>query len=209
MNRFWLVTAMTLLVLNSALLVLRALQPEAVVEVEPLPAAPAVPQVQMVADAFRRSSGSEPRCYSIGPLATPVQQSRAEDRLRPFANRIRLRTTHADRDRGWWVFVAAASRAAAIELAQRLAERGVEDYFVVADELLPDAVSLGLYEQADNARARLAQIRRLGFDAQMTVRREDIPQFWVDYQIDPGQRSPSSFILRSAPGSVQFEIPCF
>src|SRR6056297_38867 len=209
MTGFWRIAVIVLVLANGLVLVLRMLQPET----QPLPEAPppdpAVPEAELVADAYRRATASGPRCFTIGPLATLIQQSRAEDRLRPFANQLRLRTTQADRDRGWWVFVSAPSRSAAISLARRSAERDVEDYFVVADADLPDAVSLGLFEDLDNARRRLSSIRRLGFDAQLSIRREEIPQFWIDYQIDPGTRSPWRFILRASPGARNFEIPCF
>ena len=209
MTHFWRIAVIVLLLANTAILVLRLLQPEP----EPLPEAPPpdpeVPEAELVADAYRREMASGPRCFTLGPLATLVQQRRAEDRLRPFANQMRLRTTQADRDRGWWVFVTAPNRSGAIELARQLAERGVEDYFVVADDDVPDAVSLGLFEDLENARQRRANIQRLGFDAQLSVRREEIPQFWIDYQIDPGTRSPWRFILRASPGARNLRIPCF
>ena len=209
MTRIFRTAAIVLLLANCAALVLRMLQPPAPPPTPAPPPVPDVPEVELVADAWVRATESGPRCYTIGPLATLVQQKRAEDRLRPFARQLRLRSTQADRDRGWWVFVAAPSRSAAIELARDLADRGVEDYFVVADENLPEAVSLGLYEQLDNARRRLARIRAMGFDAQLMVRREEIPQFWIDYRMDSGERSPWRFILRASTGAVNFEIPCF
>ncbi|MGK7297069.1 MAG: hypothetical protein ACNS61_14795 [Candidatus Wenzhouxiangella sp. M2_3B_020] len=209
MTNFWRMAVLALLLVNGALLVARLLQPQPEPVPEPPPPDPGIPEAELVAEAFRRATAGGPRCFTIGPLATLVQQKRAEDRLRPFATRLRLRTTQADRDRGWWVFVAAASRSAAIERARELAERGVDDYFVVADSDLPDAVSLGLYENLDNARDRLARIRNMGFDAQLSVRREEIPQFWIDYQLDPGDRSPWRFILRASPGARNFRIPCW
>ncbi len=209
MTHLWRIAVFVLLLANSAILVLRLLQPEP----EPLPEAPppdpTVPEAELIAEEYRRETASGPRCFTLGPLATLVQQSRAEDRLRPFADRVRLRTTQADRDRGWWVFIAAPGRSGAIELARKLAERGVDDYFVVADADLPDAVSLGLFEELENARRRRADIQRLGFDAQLSIRREEIPQFWIDYQIDPGTRSPWRFILRASPGARNLRIPCF
>ncbi|MEX0916262.1 MAG: hypothetical protein WD397_10740 [Wenzhouxiangellaceae bacterium] len=209
MTGFWRIAVIVLLLANCAVLVLRVLEPAPQPVAEAPPPDPEVPEAELVADAYRRATASGPRCFTIGPLATGVQQSRAEDRLRPFVNQMRLRTTLADRDRGWWVFVTAPSRSGAIELARRLAERGVEDYFVVADADLPDAVSLGLYDDLENARRRLSSIRRMGFDAQLSVRREEIPQFWIDYQIDPGARSPWRPILRASPGATNFQIPCF
>ncbi|MDT8410556.1 MAG: hypothetical protein RQ741_13240 [Wenzhouxiangellaceae bacterium] len=209
MMAFWRIAVMTLLLLNSAIVVLRLLQPAPAPAPELPPPAPDVPEVELVASAYRKATGSAPRCYTLGPLTTLVQQSRAQDRLRPFANQLRMRTTQADNDRGWWVFVATPSRSAAIAMSQNLAERGLEDYYIVADESLPDAVSLGLYSDLENARRRRAQVRKMGFNAQLSIRREDTPQFWIDYQIDPGQRSPWRFILRSSPGARHFEIPCF
>ena len=203
----WRIAAVMLVVVNLAVLVLDQMQPPPAPRLPPPAPDPALPQLELIALDWQERQG--PRCFTLGPFATLVQQSRAEDRLRPFASEIRARQTRADRDRGWWVFVAAPSRSGAIELAQELARRGVEDYFVVADEDLPDAVSLGLFERHDNARARRAQIRAMGFDAQLAVRREDVPQFWLDYRIDPGERSPWRFILRSSPGARHFGIPCF
>lgn len=205
----WRVAAVLLVAANLAVMVLGQLQPPPAPRPPPPAPDPEIPQLELIALDWQQRQSQGPSCFTIGPFATLVQQSRAEDRLRPFATEIRLRQTEADRDRGWWVFVAASSRSGAIELAQELARRGVEDYFVVADEDLPDAVSLGLFERHENARARLSRIRSMGFDAQLAVRREDTPQFWIDYRIDAGERSPWRFILRSSPGATHFGIPCF
>lgn len=195
---------LVLLIGNAALFAARLLYPP-----PPSPPAAAGEPEELGAAPPEASADAGPHCFMIGPLATQVQQQRAVDRLRPFADRLRQRTTEADRDRGWWVFVAAANRSAAIATARELAERGVEDYFVVADPELPDAVSLGLYENLDNARRRMAAIRAMGFDAQLSVRREIVPQFWIDYQIEPGARAPWRFILRASPGARRLRIPCW
>ncbi len=149
------------------------------------------------------------RCYTIGPLPTLLAQQRAEDRLRAFASAQRSRQTTADSDRGWWVYLPASSRAEATSLSRELAQRGVEDYYVVTSGAMENSVSVGLYENVDNARARQSRIRSLGFDAQMEVRRETIPQFWIDYRIAPDERSPWRFIVRASPGAQHREIPCW
>ena len=205
---YWRWIAVILIVLNGALFSLKAIEPAPPVVVT-APVESGQNSIQLVREIWPGGSETATRCYSLGPLPTLVQQQRAEDRLRPFAGEIRIRRTEADRDRGWWVFLVASNRAAALELAQDLARRGIDDYFVVADENLPEAVSLGLFEDRGNARQRLAEIRAMGLDAQLSIRREDVPQFWIDYSIGPEQRSPWRFILRSTPGAKHFEIPCF
>jgi len=208
MTGIWRIAVLVLLLANCALLLTRLLDTRS--DAPPaLPVDTRIPQAELLIESDGDDRASGPRCFTIGPMSTLVQQQRAEDRLMPFADRLRLRSTEADRDRGWWVFVTATGRSAAIETARELAERGVDDYFVVADRALPDAISLGLYEERENARQRLRQIRALGFDAQMSIRREAIPQFWIDYQIDPGQRAPWRFILRASPGARNFRIPCW
>ena len=200
---------MLLILLNGVLFGLKTIEspPPPVVVVAPMESGQN--SIQLVQEVWSGGSETATRCFTLGPLPTLVQQQRAEDRLRPFASEIRIRRTEADRDRGWWVFLVASDRAAALALAQDLARRGIDDYFVVADEHLPEAVSLGLFEDRANARQRLAEIRAMGLDAQLSVRREDVPQFWLDYSIEPDQRSPWRFIVRSSPGAKHFEIPCF
>ena len=207
----WRWLAIVLLMVNAVLFGLNRLEPP---QAEVAPALETAVEenqrtIRLVNEIWPGGTETEGRCFTLGPLSTIVQQRRAEDRLRPFASQIRVRSSEADRDRGWWVFLVAGDRAAALGLAQDLARRGIEDYFVVADENMPDAVSLGLFEDRLNARQRLAEIRALGFDAQLSVRREDVPQFWIDYRVEPDQRSPWRFILRSSPDAKHFEIPCF
>ncbi|MEM1081883.1 MAG: SPOR domain-containing protein [Pseudomonadota bacterium] len=198
-----------LVVLNLVLIGLKRIEPPLPEVVPAELVQPGDRSIELVHEVWPGGDERATRCYTLGPLPTLVQQSRAEDRLLPFATEIRMRQTTADRDRGWWVFLVAGDRASALAMAQDLARRGVEDYFVVADQNQPDAVSLGLFERRDNARQRLAQIRAMGLDAQLAVRREDAPQFWIDYSIEPDRRSPWRFIARSSPEARQFEIPCF
>lgn len=169
-----------------------------------------LPRLELVAELSEgpQAAGVE-RCYTIGPLPTLLSQQRAEDRLRPFASDMRTRQTSADSDRGWWVYLPASNRAEATSLSRELAERGLEDYYVITSGAMENSVSVGLYSSIDNARARQARVRGLGFNAQLEVRRETIPQFWIDYRIDPEERSPWRFIVRSSPGSQHREIPCW
>lgn len=183
-------------------------EPE-VAEIPPL--APGINQPQLVSELVGATHIEPvgPSCYTIGPLPTLHAQQRAEERLGPFVSMLRLRQTSADRDRGWWVYLPATSRSEALQLTRQLAEADVEDYYVVAGGQLENSVSVGLYENIDNARNRQARIRALGFNAQMEIRRESVPQFWIDYQVESGEEPPWRFILRASPGAQRVSIPCF
>jgi hypothetical protein len=206
----WRWLAAALLVANVGLLVFIVVDSS---EIEPErpsmpPLDPELPRLELV-DELTTDSGSGEACYSIGPLSSLLAQERAEDRLRPFALALRSRQTRADTDRGWWVYLTAGNRAEAVGLTRRLAEAGVDDFYVVTSGDQENTVSVGLYEEIDNARTRQARIRALGFNAQLEVRREIVPQFWVDYRMVVGERTPWRFIVRGSPGARHREIPCW
>ncbi len=210
MNWRWLAVGLLAINLALGLLYLFAGAP-----VEPsrhaiAPMDPALPQLEMVGELNHANQGQNAEvCFTIGPLSTLLTQQRALERLRPFAAATRTRETSADNDRGWWVYLPAGNRTAAITLSRDLAERGVEDFYVVTSGSLENTVSVGLYENVENARARQARLVALGYDAKIEVRRETVPQFWVDYRIGSEDRSPWRFIVRASPGSQHREIPCF
>ncbi|MEE4330142.1 MAG: SPOR domain-containing protein [Wenzhouxiangella sp.] len=206
----WLAAALLVANVLLLLLFLRG-APPAEQEQGAIPALdPELPRLELVNELTNGdASAGEEACYSIGPLSSLLAQERAEDRLRPFALSLRSRQTRADSDRGWWVYLTAGNRAEAVGLTRRLAEQGVEDFYVVTSGDQENTVSVGLYEDIDNARGRQARIRALGFNAQLEVRREIIPQFWVDYRIVVGERTPWRFIVRGSPGSRHREIPCW
>ncbi len=206
----WRWVALVLMTVNAALFVLARVggAPEPVRSDDLPPLDPALPRAELVSHARGDALADELGCYTIGPLPTMLAQQRAVDRLITFTSELNTRQTVADRDRGWWVYLPTGSRSEALALTRRLAESDVDDYYVVAGGSLENAVSVGLYENIDNARERQRRIRALGFDAQLEVRRETVPQFWVDYRGKAGETPPWRFIVRASPGSQRLPIPC-
>jgi len=206
---FWRWAVALLLMLNIGLAVIHirgdVVQAPQQPEIPPLD--PSLPGLTLVSE--RPTFGRAGECFMLGPLPTLLAQQRAEDRLRPAARRIRSRQTVTDRDRGWWVYLPAGTRSEALRLTRNLAEQGLEDFFVVTRGDMENVVSVGLYERIDNARARQRQVRAAGFDAQLEIRRESVPQFWVDYEAEPGVDSAWRFIIEAAPGAQHRAIPCF
>lgn len=211
MNGYWRWLALALLIVNLGVLFLILFsRPQPLPKRDIPPLDPALPGLELVTElAGTAVRPGADLCYTIGPLINEPSQERAVGRLRPFASSIRTRQTTADSDRGWWVYLPSNSRAEAVSLSRELAERGVEDFYVVTSGSLENTVSIGLFQSIENARSRQNRVRALGFDVQIEVRREIIEQFWVDYRIGPEERSPWRFIVRSSPGSQQREIPCW
>ncbi len=128
-------------------------------------------------------------CASIGPFLD-LQQA-AE-----FAAAVRQRGLVPIQrllDSEIWVGYAvllppAADREAALGVAARLRAAGVDDIYVEAAGEWRDAVSLGLYSERPRAERRAAQIRALGFDAQVRDRTRVARVYWVDFEVPAGRR---------------------
>ncbi|HET7358695.1 MAG TPA: SPOR domain-containing protein [Rhodanobacteraceae bacterium] len=171
--------------------------------VPPPPATdPGVPELQLLSE---QAGGAMPRaaaptaespaqraldrCLSIGPFATQADTRVAIDALTPHVPRIQFRELQTTQSRGWWVFLPPlASRDAALSAARALSAKGISDYYVVTAGDQQNMVSLGLFNDPDNARRRRDQLVALGFQPQLAERTETLPVYRVD------------FVLPAAPG---------
>lgn len=125
-------------------------------------------------------------CASIGPFMTRVDMRAALHALAPHVARIRYRQVEVNRTHGFRVFLpAVATRAAALDETRSLAAKGVRDYYVVTTGDTENTVSLGLFDREVNARARAAQVRALGFPAEVKPRIEARPAYRIDYAVPP------------------------
>ena len=207
----WRWLAALLVVINLVLLVLHLRAgnstPEPESDIPPLD--PRLPRLVLLHERPLAAPVNAGRCFMIGPLGSLLAQQRAEDRLRASASRVRGRQTTSDRDRGWWVYLPAGTRSEALAVTRNLAEAGLEDFFVVTRGEMENLVSVGLYENVDNARARQRQMQARGFNAELEIRRESVPQFWVDYRRDGGSDATWQFILEASPGAQHRSIPCW
>lgn len=166
---------------------------------------PGVPSIEMVMHAGDEAS----QCSSFGPLRTPLEQQRAVERIRTFAQTVWIRESRSVVERGWWVYLPpVTTRAEALKQAEQIAEAGIDDYFVVTAGDMENTVSLGLYSEEAKARERQARIQAQGFDAGIGLRREPEPRYWVDYRLDPQRRDLGRILLRAFPEAVRVSIPC-
>lgn len=120
-------------------------------------------------------------CVQIGPFLTQADLRRAMNALTPDAESIQFRETRALAKRGYQVYLPAQpSRDAALEMARSLAAKGLRDYYVVTAGERENTISLGLFQNQDNARQRHTEVRALGFDALLQSRTDEIPNYWID-----------------------------
>ena len=131
-------------------------------------------------------AAATPRCQAIGPFASPADVRRAMDALAPLVGRIQQREATATAATGYRVFVPAlANRAAALEAARQLAAKGLNDYYVVTSGDQENTISLGLFQDLDNATKRRDDVRKIGFDATLEPKVGQVQQYWIDVTVAP------------------------
>ena len=126
-------------------------------------------------------------CIEIGPFLTQADLRRAMNAFTPSAERLQFRETRALASRGYWVYLPAqGTRDAALAAARELSGKGLRDYYVVTAGERENTISLGLFREMTNAQQRHAQVRAMGFDAQLQPRSDEIPHYWIDLAVEAG-----------------------
>ena len=124
-------------------------------------------------------------CVEIGPFLTQADLRRAMNAFTPSAERLQFRETRALASRGYWVYLPAqGTRDAALAAARELSGKGLRDYYVVTAGERENTISLGLFRELSNAQQRHAQVRGMGFDAQLQPRSDEIPHYWIDLAVE-------------------------
>lgn len=211
------VIVVALLAANLLLLGLRVAQPEAP-RVDPQ--APQrsmdqrtggieLPELHLLGEALEQSEGPGrlARCFSLGPFTERADLGAAFRRMNRGRAWNEIRETRALVERGWWVYLPRfANRAEAEAAALALRDAGVNDIAVMLSGDQANTVSLGLYDRRETASARVEAVRALGFDAQMRVRREPEPRFWLDY--DPRALAVNGDELAAELSVYNRPMPC-
>ncbi len=102
-------------------------------------------------------------CLELGPFNL-ADVPRVQQALEPLGLGARLAQRRTDEIASYWVFMPAqGSRQAANRKAAELKKLGVEDFFILQDDLkLRFAISLGIFKTEDAAKARLGELRARG-----------------------------------------------
>ncbi len=176
---------------------------------------PGVPELHLLSGAHRLAAATHPasehgvgsghQCMTLGPLDTRAQAGQIMQALRSKVPAIQFHTQQAQVSRGWWVYLPPMKRRKqALEVARSLASKGVHDYYVISAGERENTISLGLFNDPNNARRRLAAMIAMGFHPQLTQRIEQVEQYYVDFVIptqfgfDWARYVPDASILQAA-----------
>ena len=153
----------------------RQVEPEKLKIIKPqdLPSAPAAsaPPTQKIAAM----------CLEWGSF-TATEAPRAEKALEFLGPGAQIAQRRSDEPGSWWVIMPPqGSRQAAYKKAAELKARGVDDYYIVAEEGdYQWALSLGVFRSEEAAKARLGAVQALGVrSARVTPRETPAYKIWL------------------------------
>jgi hypothetical protein len=143
-------------------------------------------------------------CLEWGSF-TLTDAPRMEKALEPLALGSRLAQRRTEELAGWWVFMPPqGSRQAAVRKAAELKNRGVDEFFIVADDgPYRWALSLGVFRNEDAAQARLAALRTQGVrTARVGPREMLVPKVWLQVKsVDAPLEARLKEVARTVEGS--------
>lgn len=125
-----------------------------------------------------------PRCVNIGPFTSSSNADLAAARLtQEKLNGVR-RSEERKSENSYWVYLTPfASRKQAEQRLKELERLGVREILIMQDASGQPAISLGLFNQADNAQKRLQELAQKGVTAQQEIRYRTETLTWFDLRL--------------------------
>lgn len=140
------------------------------------------------------SDGNAPltlSCYTVGPFKDRGMMQQLRDSLSQNVSDVRVRKrTESEKHRYWVYLPAASSRKQAKEMAGRLREKNIEDYYIVIKGDNRHSISLGHFREQKHANRRRKGLGKLGFNAEIEVIYRDLEVYWLDYRLSGSESDP-------------------
>ena len=152
-------------------------------------------------DAARKAAGGT--CTEWGGFSV-AEAPRAEQALEPLALGARLSQRRSEEKAGWWVFIPPqGNRPAAQKKTAELKALGIDDYFILQEDNMRWAVSLGVFSSEDAAKARLEALRAKGVRSAQTGERDtQVTKIWLQVRgADAALQAKLREIAKALPGT--------
>jgi len=156
--------------------------------------------------------GDSSKCFSIGPFNRWASFNIAQKKMETAGIKTFGRVSSDSVRNGYWVMLQAkGSRNQAMLQIQRLKEKGVQDYFLVAAGEMTNSISLGVFSKPKLAKRRKDNVSKLGFEP--IIKKITIPNrvYWLEWprfgETQPDKSLLGSLMTRFA-GIGQTEKAC-
>lgn len=136
------------------------------------------------------SEGADSSCYSLGPFSRRESFDAAKKMMLAKGIRVFGRVSSDSVRNGYWVMLPASrSQNQAKVNIQKLKEKGIKDYFLIATGDMTNAISLGVFSKPKLAKRRQDAVEEQGF--RVIIKKIAIPNrvYWLEW---PRQAKPQA-----------------
>jgi hypothetical protein len=151
---------------------------------------------------------AESRCVSVGPFNDLAHAAKGAALLRERGFDPRQRAEQGETWEGYWVSVGGLKSAAdETNVVTALTRAGISDARAMPEDDGGRRVSVGLFTEKDRAEKRAQAVKKLGFKAQITERRQPGTVYWVDLELGAKDRTvPTEGLLSLEDAGSRLEI---
>ena len=187
-------------------------QPQVDAEGASIPQLVLLREYQAKQQTGRNSTVAVESCFNLGPFAQRKAALQISQQVKALGVSVSIHMTKDKSRPGYWVLIPASKdRKAARQVIERLKEKKIKDYFLVATGSQKNAISLGVFSRADLAQKQLKIIKKLGFNVSVT--QVDLPkrEYWLEWSATSGSQVGSELLSRwykQYPGIGSTRIDC-
>ncbi len=126
-------------------------------------------------------SGSDRRCYSVGPLADRIDAKHLKVRAEALGFRSELRGLTTGTSIEHWVHIPPqANRQQSLRLLRELQGRGIDSYIITQGDLA-EGISLGLFRSSDSANKLTKKMAGLDYDVVIKEVSRGEKELWLEF----------------------------
>lgn len=123
-------------------------------------------------------------CYTIGPFRREERAEAATQALLAKGVKVKWRAAKERRTKGFAVYLPPyPSHEAAQRVVEKLSASGLTDYYILNDPKRNNAISLGFFTLKAGSEKRVSDLKAMGYSPQVEARFDEIPVYWLDYQV--------------------------
>lgn len=130
-------------------------------------------------------------CYTLGPYGSSKTAKLVAKSINNFGLATEIKKQKTMQTLNYLVYLQAfTSRDAAETVVKDMSKHEITNYKIIESGPYKNAISLGSFEDLDQARRHTEYVRFLGYDAKHTAQKKPKKVFWINYDEPFGSNAP-------------------
>jgi hypothetical protein len=154
---------------------------------------------------------SEPFCPSLGPFDNKIKLKEVGQRLADSGLKVEARTVVMDSSEKFRVYLPPYFDRDQAEVALKKLRAKKIDSYIMSDNDLNNAISLGIFSSKDSAEGLVKKMNSHSFYAEVQSTRLDKEVFWLDLSREAGSEKADEIIISvmsEIKGVTRIDSPC-